>query len=435
MKIIQGFATRSQQISNVKDTVADFFEISPFSLTYSRSRGEYQNSNHPGTVLHTFKSQDETTGEYYQLPEEFVKEIMDVVRAVYVYMTTNSYPYDDADFEASIQSGFPDVIMNFAAGDFFVGTQLTMPEWVTWESATHDSKIKIWLRNEAFEDQYTNYEIVAVTPTDVLDDFFGNYSAMVTNLSSVTPALLLERLHDTVNELPFTYTRLYSFDYVNPNNLNQKTPVYWAAAIYGKNGDNIDSIKDAIAEHVLANSTHTEEEWKVIFPDIFRRTEFLFLPRFDKIAIPNLTVLAGLYDSVPDPVETLNFAREKWSEVDASWLENNLTIWPFDYKAVSLIALNGETNEDGKKKLKEMFPDYIPVGTGVLDFLRMSENTKAWVIKMVEAIKVAETATDFTSIVNPMRRIRRGDILYVAMMYNNVNYLIATRDSLLNGDR
>ena len=61
MKQVQGFVTKAQHINNQAGQVAEFFELSPIGLTYSRNRGEYQNANYPNFTLHTFIGLDTTT--------------------------------------------------------------------------------------------------------------------------------------------------------------------------------------------------------------------------------------------------------------------------------------------------------------------------------------------------------------------------------------
>ena len=430
MRSIRGFVTKSASIKNQPGVVSEHFELSPLALTYTRERGEYQDPAFIGDVLHIFKARDLDTGLSYELPESQVKEILAIVGEVLAYMQRNTYPYDVVDLKNSIQTLFLGKIQNFVLGALHVGSERTVPEWMSWDSLTHpETDIRIWTRNEAFENQYTDYEIVTVPPVDLLDRFFGSYGDLAVQLSAMTVSGMVERIQNYKGIYPDTFTRVYSFDYINPNNQAQKTSVMWGVLVYGKNGDNIDAIKDAIAQYVLENSTRSEAQWKVIFPDIFKRTEFLFYPRWDKIAIPNLTELSAIYSSASDPIETLQFARSKWSSISPAFVESNLTILPFDYKAITVLALNGVSNIEGRRKLMELFKDYIPVSTSSLDFNRMSIYTRDWVLMMVELIKIAETATEFTSIANPMRRVYRDGILYITRMYDSVNYMVAARSN------
>ena len=431
MQTIRGAVTLSSYINNAPGTIAEFFELSPFALTYSRERGEYQDSTYPGFVLHAFRAVDNTTNTTVILPADQVKEILGVVQAVISYMSGKTYPYDLADLRNTVQAAFSSSISAFEVGSLYTGTSITLPDYLTWISTAHNNaEIKIWLRNEAFENQYSDFEIVTVPPIDQLDRFFGTYGDLATELSAISFSDKIDRIESYKNGKPDTYVRAYAFDFLNANALTQKTSVVWGVLIYGRNGDNVDSIKDALVEYILANSTHTQVEWEVIFPDLFKRTEFLFCPRWDKIAIPNLTEASALYSSAADPLESITYAKTYWPDIAGAFVEANLTLLPFDYKAITLMALNGQSNVAAKTSLMSLFSDYIPVSTSSVDFSRMKVYTREWLLIMVELIHLAETVDEYTTIVSPVRRIIRNGKIYVSRIYDSVNYMVACRSNL-----
>lgn len=428
MKLIQGFVIKNSFIDNSQNATSEFFELSPFSLTYSRTQGDYQHLDYPGDLVHTFKCVDVESGELYIITPEQVKEILATVNAVFSYANSNSAPYVRMDYINSVQANMNASIGNLTMGQFYPGSHHTLPEWISWESVTFPgTKVKIWLRNAAFEAQYSDYEILVSPPIDQLDAFFGSYAAQAEVIKSTRLNMTMDSVMALRQELPETYLRIFEFDYVNPNNTTQRTSVRWAVLIYGENGDNVDSIKDAIVDYALKHSTKTMAEWETVFPELFTRTEFLFMPRWDRIAIPNLTDLGALYSNLNNPNEVIVKAIAFWNEINSSWIENNLTVIPFDYKSLSVVALNGNTNRVGFTKLSELFPDYLPMGTMMPDFNRMSVNTRNWVLKMVELLKTAETVTAESTIANPMRRVFRNNKLYVCVMYNDINFLVAAR--------
>ena len=132
-----------------------------------------------------------------------------------------------------------------------------------------------------------------------------------------------------------------------------------------------------------------------------------------------------------DPTECLTFAKAKWPQYTALYVDNNLTLIPFDYKAVTAVVLNGNTNVDGKKVFREMFPDYIPVPNTSHDFGRMTSTTQDWVLRMIELLVVAETATAHSPIPSHVRRVVRQGVIYICSIYDNINYLVATKSSTL----
>lgn len=426
MKTIRAFLAKASYTNNVVGQISEFFELSPFALTFSKRKGEYQYINFPGDILHTFVTKDGDAD--YTLGVTELDEVSSVVASAVDYMTSHLFPFDLTDLFNTVQADMAGRISQLQFGAIKVGLEHTLPEWIEWRSVTHvDLVVRVWLSNEAFENQYTEYEIVTVPPIDNLDRFFGHYGALASELGALTITDTIGRIQDFKGGVPESYTRVYTFSYINPQNTAQSTPVNWGVLVYGKNGDNIDAIKDAIVSYVLQNSTNTLDEWKSIFPDLFKRTEFLLYPRWDKVAIANLTDLAAIYSSISEPAETYEFALAKWPSVTADWVRANLSVFPFDYKAIQVVVLNGTTNVVGKTHIKTLFPDYIPVPTSSVDFNRMSIATREWILQMVELIQIAETATEYSSIQNPIRRVYRDGLLYVTRIINEVNYLVAVR--------
>ena len=88
---------------------------------------------------------------------------------------------------------------------------------------------------------------------------------------------MLNKLAQELKEKdPETVTRVHEYNYVNKT-LDLKISTNWCVLIYGPSGDDVESIKEAIRKYVLDNSTHTETEWKEIFPDIFSINEFILI--------------------------------------------------------------------------------------------------------------------------------------------------------------
>ena len=432
MKILQGFMSKGSYVNNNGQELSDFFELSPFAMTYSKTHGEYQHADHPDDVLHVFKSVELDTSVAFVLTPAMVKEAMGVIASVLYYSGQYVYPQSHEGYEEAVQARHSGMVTNIDFGPYYPGANMTLPEWVSWESlANSNLRVKIWLRTKAFESQYNFYEIVVVPPIDNLDDFFGTYGVLAAKLSALTISAVLDRAESYNEEIPQTYLRIFTFNYVNRNNPTQITPVNWPVLIYGKNGDNVDALKDAIMEYILAHSTRPLSDWELIFPDIFKRTEFLFLPRWDLVSIANLTSLASLYSSVQSPKDALETAANFWTTETTARIEDATHILPFDFKAISVISLNGATNKTGYEDLKTLFPDYIPVGTSSVDFNRMTVNTRNWVLKMVELLKVAETINENTTLSNTLRRVTRDGKLYVSAMYNEVNYMVAARSNVV----
>ena len=427
MKQVQGFVTKAQYIDNTAGQVATFFELSPIGLTYSRNRGEYQHSNFPNFTLHTFVSRDTANQDSYLLTNADTAAAFALINSMVNYLQSLPVPKSYAYFTQYMLANYHESIKAFSYGLMHEGSDMVLPEWISF-TTLWDVEFKIWLVNDAFVNQFNYYEIVVCPPIPDVDAFFLNYAETATRLKAVTTTSLMDTIQEKKGQLPETVTRILSFPYYNRNNLNQSTNTDWGVLIYGAAGDNVDAIKSAIVEYLLSQSSHPQAEWMILFPSIFKRTEFLFFPRWDQVAVPNLSALSALYKSILDPMEVLDYVQRNHPDtLSAQDVANRTALMPFDYKALMVAVVTGETNDPDKRKLENFFKDYLPLSTSELDFNRMQITTREWVIRMVALLSLAETATEYSTIPQPFRRTQRGNQLFLSFQQDNVNYLVSAR--------
>lgn len=425
MRLIQGFVTKDSFIINQDGQVNEFFELSPLSLTFSKERGEYQSITHAGDILHTFTARDTTTGIGFTLQPTEVADILSITGTILAYCT--GHTFNSTEFINYVKTSFNGKISSFTHGALYEGNLYSIPDWSAW-TLMDGTEVRIWHHDEAFQNQYSFYEIVTVAPLDNIDQFFSRYSDVSAQINALSITAVMERIQTAKGVYPDTYTRILTFKFYNKNNTDQSVDTQWGVLVYGKNGDNIDSIKDAIVDFLLNNSTHTEAEWKVIFPEIFMRTEFSFFPRWDKVAIRNTAELGSIYSAVYNPTDMIDHVvRNSPTAVTLTYVSDHLSVMPFDYKSITCGVLCGSTNLAAIDDITEIFPDYIPVNTSALDFNRMSLKTREWVLKMVDLIRIAETVTEYSTVVNPMRRVTRNGQLFVCFVYDNVNFLVSAK--------
>lgn len=432
MQVIKGFVTINQYINNVPGNLSTIGELSTWASTYSREKGEYQFNDIPDYKLITFKSVDSDTNQNLSVEATQGKQILNIVKEAVSYAQGHIRPYNGLEFLNHLVTTFFNKVTGLHMGNFVDNGDIALPEWISWTSLEHNgNEIKIWLANQAFLDQYDEYEILVIPPLTNLDELFGPYNTAVTTINSRNAAGLTDLIQNTKGSDPETFIRALEFNYINRQNVSQITTTNWTLLIYGKAGDNVDAIKDAITDYLLANSTHTTEEWITIFPDIFKRTEFVILPRWDKLSIPNLTVNAALYSSILNPAECITFAQAGAPFYAANFVANNTHIVPYDYKAISLLIVNGNDNALGKQSISEMFADYIPVPSTSLDFNRMQLATRDWMILIERLLIAAEDAGEYSTIPIDFRRIKRNGILFITALMDGVNYLVAAKSNAI----
>lgn len=429
MNIVKGFVNIQSLISNVPGVVSSIGELSPNGFTYSKDKGYYTNTALDGYELITFTSVDDNGGKRV-LPIEEVDFIIRVVDYVKLYTSAREAPFSVDDLRSNLLDQFIGKLGNLEVGEFVLNQSTGLPSWISWTGTEPTTGNYIWLADEAFRNQYDDYEITVIPPIQNLDTFFLSTPVVATAIYTQTVDKIMDRVNDAKQGYPETFIRFLRYDFIDPVHRDRRIETLWGVLIYGGYGDNVDDIKDAIAEYVLANSTHIRDNWEQIMPDIFRRTEFSILPRWDLYSIPNMLTYQGLYSQLVNPKETLELAKTYLNMYSPLHIGDNVYIAPYPYKSIMLVIVNGQYNIEGKKDFKEMFPDFIPIPSTSLDFGRMTLKTQDLVYKLEEMLMVAETMGNYTLIPRSMRRVRRLGKLYLTRMIDNVNYVMVPKIAL-----
>ena len=427
MKTVMGFGSITRFIDNADGVVAPFGELSVYSQTFVKSTGKYRSETSPGYFLTTFKAQDSQTGESFIISTPQSDLILGVVRGCVAYTDTHSLPYDLDNFKISIVETYPNDVQEVNFGPLVYWGGIGLPQFVEFFSSKQNMNVKVWLSDTAFRDQYTDSSITVVPVLDNPNDFFLRYEDVVQKVEEVTVPKMLERMQAAKQDSPDTVIRILEFNLYNRYDKNIKHKVMFGFLIYGLEGDNEDILKDTLADYLEKNSDYSEADWENIFPEIYQRTEFLIVPRFDQLATKNLTTLASLYSQVI-PIGNVTAFTENFLSFYGSmgYVRNNSYTINFAWRYLSATITNGLKNDPNKKDWKKLYPDYIPCGIGS-DMGRMAVETQEWTYFINEVLRQAEIVTPYTQLPAGMRKTYRGTKLFVTSSHKNVNYLVAAK--------
>jgi hypothetical protein len=433
MYAIKGFITHAQLANNNPGQNAYMGELSTQSLTYSREKGYYVSPAAPDLGLTTFLAARDGTKVRVSTP--IANHVLAVAKHVYdkTLQTAQEVFADEVVMELIQQ--FQTTADSFTCGAIVTDGTYYIPQWVSWKmkasvdigSDLVENQVKIWFTDASFKFQYDEFEIVVVPPIDNLNEFFRTGAEVESLLTARSISEITARMQQAKNDHPETVWRIEQYDYVDPLNALHRVPSTWGLLIYGIAGNNIDSIKDALVNYILANSTHTRNEWMKILPDIFRRTEFILVPMWDSYAIPNRTLQAGIYSPVASLAQSAQILKQMIAAYPASQIDRYATVMGHPYKSLSILAVGGPENRDSMFKITDFFSDYIAVSSTSQDFNRMSVNTKTWMENLSKMLLTTETMTDFSDIPLGMSKTIRNGILYLVYSYNNVHYLVAAK--------
>lgn len=427
---IKAFASNLSFTDNKKDIIAPVGELSAWSATYARDRAVYRRNIDTNIVLTVFSAKDD--GQYYLIPSELETHIHTIVQ--WLYQQRMSAPKGQplvTDIVQSLTDHFSTVASHFKAGEI-AGSEdgIWLPSWISWKragSVEKETNIRIWFSDESFQNTYDEFEIVVIPPLSPLSEFFKLSTKVREALDNRTPMKRMDDIQAAKAEKPETVIRTELYHYVDPHASDNIIPTYWDILVYGEYGNNVDSIKDAVINHILNNSTQSRDEWTRIFPDIFKRTEFVILPHWDKYAIPNRVTEAGIYAPTLDVKDLVSSMRPFTHLYPASHVAEHCQVSAHPYRSLALTIVGSNENRDNKFKITDFFPDYIAQASTSQDFNRQSEPTRTWAELLSNALLLAEEMTPFSDVPRGFNRLEREGKLFVVFSYDNVHYLVACK--------
>ena len=432
MYVLKSFISHALFANNNPGVVSQIGELSTQSLTYSKEIGSYTSSTSPNLTLVSFKSALDTT--QITVAPIFADHVLDVAKFIYDKSISTNILFDTDTMLSSLLAAFIGVAENFQMGAAVHDGSYYIPEWLSWDmvvtTGVVENSLKIWFSDNSFQNEYDEYSITVVPPTDNLDNFFMTGTDVETMLKVFSDSENMNRIQTAKNGHPDTLIRLDSYNYIDPSNSSHVVPSKWAVIIYGKAGDNADSVSDALVNYILTHSTNTRAAWTSILPDLFRRTEFVIAPMWDQYAIPNRTLQAGIYSPIANLTRASTLIKQVAIGYSNTHINTNASVASHPYKSLALLSVGSADNRNSLFKLTDVFPDYISVSSTSLDFNRMSLLTQNWMLILEDMLIVAEGMSDFTSIPIGYSKMKRNNILFLTKRYDNINYLVATKASI-----
>lgn len=429
MYVLKGFAAHAGLEKNAPGQINAIGELSTQSMTYSREKGYYNNSNvAQGVLVVSFMSEDNKTE--VEMTPAMRDEVLKITKFAYdITLTQPNIQLDTSTFLQALTAQFSGEITNITGGKIVTDGRYWMPEFLAWKSRQVDSQIKIWFANQSFAAQYDEYDFTFVSPIWPLDDFFKRGDIVEGLLKSKTISQITAELQTAKNNHPETVIRVETYDYFDPLDTNRVVPSNWGILVYGLAGNNIDAIKEELAKWILDNSTHTRDEWAKILPDIFKKTEFMILPFWDKMAIPNKVNQVGIYSPILTGTAASARLRSFVNNYPAAHINANYQTMTYHYKTIGVAMVGGPENRDNKFKLDELFPDFITVSSTSIDFNRMSLRTQKFAEMLSYMIPAAEDFTENSDIPPGMMKMVRNGKLYLSQSFENVTYLVLVKSN------
>lgn len=430
MYMLKGFMPIQALADNAPGQIATFGELSTHAKTYSRELGYYNNTQYPAVNFVSFHSVD-TNGTDVEVPSTHTNVILNLGQWMYENSVNGILIGEADDFVTKVLNEFSELISDLSTGKMLqddLGNYL--PEYIQFKIRNQDDNyVKIWFSDDSFRRQYDEYEILVVPPVENVDDLFKTPQEVKALLDEMDDSKRMLRIEQTREKNPDTHTRVDMYTWHNPLQMEYELSTPWTVIIYGAAGNTLDRIRRATVEWVLANSAYPEEEWEKFIPDLFKVTEFIITPLWDEYSIPNETLTAGLNSPIIDYNLILDKARATATQYPDAHVDMYTQVSVANYKSLGFIVVGGTENRDEIYTFKAQFPDYIVIPTSSNEFGRMSPITQEWVMKFSEMLKIAEDMGTFTDVPLGYTRVVRDNVMYVAMMHDQVQYLVVSQKS------
>lgn len=431
MYYTKSFCNVSVFASNQPGVNSVLGELTQFAKTFTKELGQYHHNTLDGYDLFNFSSLRQNTKVVVR-PEVVNQAISLVDKLVSTTLGRVGELYADELLTTLRGVSATLNVTNIQVGAMATDGRYWVPSWISWSDTTDTmaNNHKVWLTVDSFVRQYTEYEIVVVPPFDNVDDFFYPGSVVENRLKAITPSQMMERSEQAKAGHPETYRRTETYAYYDQNNTSRVIDTYWTVLIYGSAGNNPDLVQEAIADYILANSNHGREQWILLFPDIFRRTEFAFIPMWDRYASGQRLLSHGVYSPVYTAAELQKYARDFMPSYPATHTNNNVQGLGFPYRSLAAAVIGNIENRDGLIRLSMVYPDYMNVATDSTDFNRMSLETQSWTMTMAELIPIAEGWNEATDLPQATYLVKRDNKVFIARSVNRVLMLVLVKQSM-----
>jgi len=407
MRTIKGFIELTNLIINEQSQDSGIGELSDISNTYSREKFIYNNDVVDDHRLVVFKTIEDDGRSYTAISPSESDTILTAAKDI-ITSTRINYRENDISSINDIKSYVYSLnasISDLTFYDFVLHQGLSYPVYFDMV-IDNVYLVRLWTGDESFRVNYDEFDITVVPPVGDIDDLMKTSNIVETMLQGLSQVDLFNKIITVRGSEPDTVLRIYNYPYVNPDGAGTETACHWGFIINGAAGDFEDLCQDTLEDYIRVNSSFPIEMWQIRFPSIFRRNEFVVIPLWDHIAIPDMLTLAGINSVIVD-FEVMNKDYDKYCPFySTGYTFNHKSFVPSEYDFLTLTIINGQYTDEPISKFKDVYRDYIPVSSLSYEFERMSVKTQTLKNNLTKLL-IASESYSFGKIVRDGIKVRR----------------------------
>ena len=441
MEILKGFCTFNDLILNGQNEVSPIGELSPYSKTFTRNIQQFSAdpASFSDLALHvlSYKNSDNAIITNAVKPK-IVEIVLPILNWININSRNGEITTDHVAFNNLIGSEFNGSTLSTTATEMVaenlsIGTTI-VPKYIEIESTKKalPFKMKIWFLDSYFQKEYDEYEILVIPPVTPVDLLTDEYGVVNEELSKFTRNDFNNAIYETQNGSPCTIIKTTTLTWHQLTDNTVKIPdTEWTTLIYGPRGNNVEVLNDTLIDYILENSSRAEEDWLVIYPDLFIKDEFTIVPLWNNTAIGEHLTLAEVFS----PQIRLDWVKGQVTSFFPNYSEEHKDAYfvytPSLWQSVGYVSCGGNRNETRPKSLDEFCSDLVLAPPGSVDYDRMSPTTRTYLSTVNQLIKIANEYDNDGSYRLPtdVGTIIRSGLIYISATVDNVTYLVLTRKS------
>lgn len=432
MKLFKGFAQIGPLTNNTRGVVAPVGEISTKCRTFTRNLTENVHNDFLGETLVGLSYSENDTS--LQVPDDTAYKCLKAINWTYTQARQGRFTENQQVYQQYFIQSLGAEYDLIATGRMVGFGTYYAPEWIEIApfQGSAENRWKIWFSDDSLYNQYDEFLILVIPPIVNIDAFFDDYDAVMTLMAGVEQTEQFQRMTNAIGKDPQSTQRSDVFLWQDRNDKTLKVSTNWVTAHYGMAGDNLDSVKEAIRDYIMANTTHTRDEWAEIFPDLFTSTEFIVTPGWNVIAVPNGTRDLGVFSGIITFRKAMALCHDtckgvKYTPAHIDYVNEGIQTL---HRGVTAAIVGGPENRDNINQFSLRYPDYIAVPTTHPDFMRMAEETRQFVLLLSTMLLHAETLTPSTGVPEGFNRLHRDGVYYLAKSFKNYLWLVVSKYSV-----
>lgn len=426
MHTLQGFLCISKYADNAASGIAPIGELSKYSSSFSKDIKFFHNDIRPEATIHLFSSLLEGNTSYVEPVSDQLSYMQRIGEWLIANAETGVTPSSQTEFLSLLDLDFKDLPGVFQIGQIIEFRGFFYPSYV--EYSQDGWTFKLWLNDDAFKSQYVPFEILPIMPVEVVDSLTQGRTEVEALLNALTPTTLMDKARDVEGVLPSTVTRSLTVEWVDSADSSLKLPISFAVVIYGRGGDNIDSIKQAIGDYILANSSFDRSVWVKILPDIFNPNEMLVIPHWDTVLDAYDPLSDDIYSSTIKPDAIFRTATNNIPLLSTDHILKSVVLVPTVWRGILCsVVPNEPLLGDPLMTFEDVYPDYFVCEIGGDAFHRMTEVTRILTNTLMTLLTVAENYNDYTILPTGVSRVKRGDREFLAIDLRDYMIYVQTK--------